>query len=62
MTSQKLTESESRYLADTIADEIQTMRLNGRIPKYQETRRIIRARILNDILSRRETNQALRKE
>ncbi len=54
MKRQKLTESESRYLADTVANEMRAMSSSGRVNKPQETRRNIRGRVLNEIISCRE--------
>lgn len=56
MKYQKLTESEARCLADTIATEIRTMGLTGRICRPQEIRRHIRARVIQDILAVRDTD------
>ncbi len=53
MNNPKLTESESRYLAHIVADEIRKICFSNRICKPQETRRCIRARVIKEIISMR---------
>jgi len=58
MKRQKLTEYESRRLADALAAEVRAMGLHGRVRMPQETRRRIREQVLKIILAEREAAQA----
>lgn len=57
MKRQKLTEYESRRLADAIAAEVRAMGLHGRVRMPQETRRRIREQVLKIILAEREADK-----
>lgn len=57
MKYQKLTESESRTLADTVANKIRAIALTGRIYRPQEVRRSIRAGVMKNILAVRRTEK-----
>lgn len=55
MKRQRLTEAEERRLSEAIADEARAMGLTKKDRMPQETKRRIRARVLNAILDERTT-------